>query len=266
MKISCCSWALQGSEQDILTQIASTGLTHIDYRPFDFRSDKSKQKMIDLGLIPTCIATGFGMPDNVALDSPDPSARLVAFEHTRASLEYADQSNVRIAYMLTGKGDHADELKFYGDGTSKLADIAKQYGIKLCIEHFPGTTLPTIQSTLNFITTLNHTDLFLLLDIGHAQISGEDPAIAVTMAGNRLGYFHLDDNEGKSDLHWGLLDGILTENVLRTTLQALTNIGYKEPLSIEISPKLYDPLATISQSFQLMNAIYQSDTEPSSAR
>ncbi len=64
-----------------------------------------------------------------------------------------------------------------------LADVAAGYGIKLCIEHFPGKALATVRDTLDYIAKLGHDNLYLLFDIGHAQISKEDPAEAV--AGGR---------------------------------------------------------------------------------
>ena len=265
MTISCCTWALTGSESEILTAIASTDIRHIDYRPFDFHTEISRQLILDLGLIPTCMATGFGMPGQAALDSVDPELRSVAIKHTRRALEYADEMDIRRAYVLPGEKAEKESLKWYAESVFSLANIAAAYGVKLCIEHFPGKALESTQDTLEFINRLGHKDLYLLIDIGHTQISNEDPIEAITRAGDRLGYFHLDDNDGYSDLHWGLLDGVLTEDVLNNTLGALKQISYDGPVSLEINPSLPDPLAAIKAGFQLVDCLYQSTTDPSSA-
>ena len=266
MTISCCTWALAGAEADVLTAIARTGLRHIDHRPFDFRSGESRRLITELELTPECMATGFGMPEGAALDAAEAGARSAAIEHTRQAIEYAHETGIRRAYLLPGEVGDAAALNRYGKSVAGLADAAAGYGIKLCIEHFPGKALPTVRETLDYIAKLGHDNLYLLFDIGHAQISKEDPAEAVAKAGDRLGYFHLDDNDGVSDLHWALCDGVLTENVLRNTLTTLDRIGYDGPVSLEMNPGLPDPLAAIEKGFKLVRGLYQSTTDPSSAR
>ena len=210
------------------------------------------------------MATGFGMPDGAALDAAEAEARTAAVEHIRRALEYAHETGIRRAYLLPGEEGDGESMNRYGDSVSSLADTAAGYGIKLCIEHFPGKALVTVRDTLDYIAKLGHENLYLLFDIGHAQISKEDPAEAVLKAGDRLGYFHLDDNDGRSDLHWALLDGVLTEDVLKNTLATLARIGYDGPVSLEMNPGLPDPLAAIEDGFRLVRS-YQSTTNPSSA-
>lgn len=255
MTISCCTWALEGPEADTLTAIAGTGLRHIDHRPFDFRSAESRRLISDLELTPACMATGFGMPEGAALDAADAGARDTAIEHTRRALEYAHETGIRRAYLLPGEVGDAETLHRYGESVIGLAGVAAGYGIKLCIEHFPGKALATVGDTLDYIARLGHDNLYLLFDIGHAQISKEDPADSVVAAGDRLGYFHLDDNDGVSDLHWALCDGVLTRDVLQRTLAALGRIGYDGPVSLEMNPGLPDPLAAIESGYRLVRAL-----------
>ena len=264
MTISCCTWALEGTEADVLTGIAQTGLRQIDHRPFDFRSAESRRLISDLELTPACMATGFGMPEGAALDADDTDARAAAVEHTRRALEYAHETGIRRAYLLPGEEGDMESLNRYGESVSGLADTAAGYGIKLCIEHFPEKALATVRDTLDYIAEFGHDNLYLLFDIGHAQISKEDPAESVAKAGDRLGYFHLDDNDGVSDLHWAVCDGVLTEDVLRETLVTLDHIGYDGPVSLEMNPGLPDPLAAIEDGYRLVRS-YQSTTDPSSA-
>ena len=98
---------------------------------------------------------------------------------------------------------------------------------------------------------ISHPNLYLLFDIGHAQISKEDPAAAIQAAGAQLGYVHLDDNDGVGDLHLGLTDGVLTEGVLQAALAALVNIGYDGEVSLELNPELEDPLTAIKKSREI---------------
>ena len=64
-------------------------------------------------------------------------------------------------------------------------------------------------------------------------MSKEDPAAVIAAAGDRLGYVHLDDNDGEGDLHWSLLEGVLTEKALAATFAALALSQYTGPASLE---------------------------------
>ena len=77
------------------------------------------------------------------------------------------------------------------------------------MEHFPGTALPTVSETLAFLQGVDHPNLYLLFDTGHAQISGEEMVATIKAAGPQLGYVHLNDNDGLGDFHLPLLDGII---------------------------------------------------------
>ena len=143
----------------------------------------------------------------------------------------------------------------YAEHYAAIAEHGKSHGIKVCIEHFPGTAFPTVSSTLDFIASTGHDNLYLLFDIGHAQMANEDPRAELTAAGDRLGYVHLDDNDGVGDLHLGLTDGIQTEDSLASLFQVLSDVGYEGPVSLEMKDDLPDPLDAINRSQQLVRRI-----------
>ena len=125
-------------------------------------------------------------------------------------------------------------------------------GMKLCIEHFPEKALPTARGTLEYIRGLGHPNVFLLMDTGHLQISGEDPVETIEGAGEMLGYVHLDDNDGVGDLHLALLDGVLKREVLSNTLEALSDVGYAGAVSLELNPSLPDPIDALRRSREIV--------------
>ena len=88
--------------------------------------------------------------------------------------------------------------------------------------------------------------------VGHIQMRGEDPAQIIRQAGERLSYVHLDDNDGVGDLHWSLLDGVMTRDSLGSIFAALTEIGYDGGVSLELSPKLPDPFAALQASREIV--------------
>ncbi|MCB1123128.1 MAG: sugar phosphate isomerase/epimerase, partial [Verrucomicrobiae bacterium] len=136
----------------------------------------------------------------------------------------------------------------YADHYASLAEYGQDRGIKIGIEHFPGTAFPSVKKTLDFIREVDHPNLYLLFDIGHAQISEEDPVEAIELAGDRLVYVHLDDNDGKDDLHLPLTEGVQSEESLKRFFLGLRNCGYSGHVSLEMHPKLPNPFNAIKQS------------------
>ena len=246
MELSCCAWALTGSEEDALAALAAIGFRSIDVQAKTFVGPASRARIDDLGLSVSCLALCFNMDDGAALDSATAAAQRAALDHCREALDHAAALGAGTAYVVPG--DDPAALPQFGDALGQVADFAAARAIRVGVEHFPGKALPTAAGTLEYLSRLNHPNLYLLLDTGHLQMSGEAPAPVIAAAGDRLGYVHLDDNDGEADLHWPLLAGVLTAEALAATFAALAQSPYTGPASIELSPQLPDPVAALSQS------------------
>lgn len=246
MNLSCCIWALSGPEDVVLANIAAAGFKWIDIQP------NTLTGLHDLDLQVSCIGISFGLPEGVTLDSPDSAVTARAGAHLEQALNYGAQFGATTAYVVPGRDSSQAALDRYARTLTTAADQAAALGMKLCIEHFPGMALPTVTATLDFINALDHPNLYLLYDIGHVQMVGDDPAGAIIQAGSRLGYVHLDDNDGQGDLHWSLLDGVLTEETLQRTFAALAEVGYTGSISLELHPALPDPLAALKKSREIV--------------
>ena len=258
MKISCCIWALSGLETDVLRQARQIGFDWIDIQPTQLRSLESRLLAQELGLRVSCLGAGFGMPSGASLDHPAFDARSRALQYAAEAIRHAADLGATVAYIVPGRDRLPSALERFADSARKLADIAEEAGIQLAIEHFPDTALPTAAQTLEFIEAVGHDNLYLLYDSGHIQISGEEPAAVIKSAGPRLGYVHLDDNDGTGDLHWALLDGVMTEASLAETLQALRGIKYSGTISLELHPSLPNPDRALSESRDiLLRALHQ---------
>lgn len=251
--ISCCTWALSGEDRSVLSQLAGAGYRSIDIRPFDYTSEESGRYIKDSGMTVSCMGLCFGMPEAASLDSDDESSRGRAIAYVSRALEYAASRGVKTAYVVPGMDSGQSALSRYATALSTVADKGQSLGLRICIEHFPGRALPTVTKTLDFLAAIDHPNLFLLFDTGHAQISREDPVTSLHTAGSRLGYVHLDDNDGQQDLHLSLFDGVMTELSLRQTLLALKKIKYGGPVSLELHPSLSDPLLALKQSREIVD-------------
>lgn len=250
--LSCCAWAIEAPETEALQQLADMGLQAIDIRPSGLRNDDARRLRRDLGLDVCCLAASHEMPAGAAMDSDDVGATAAARDHIADALTHAADAGATCAYVVPEAPVDEHSLERYADLLPALADRAAEVGVRLCIEHFPGTAMPTVAATLGFLRLLNHANLYLLFDIGHAQMSAEDPRSALIAAADRLGYVHLDDNDGSSDLHLALTDGVQSTESLTTLLAALDETGYDGPMSIEMKADLPDPADAIRRSIAVM--------------
>ena len=251
MYLSCCVWALTAHPSEVLSDMRSLGFHRIDIRP-DFLIEGDARTLRETySLSVSSVAASFGVPDDAALESADADARRRGVAHIGSVAKQCAALGAKVVYLVPGKDDSPATLSRYAESLEQAAENAAAHGVRLCIEHFPGTALPTASATLDFINAIDHPNLGLLFDIGHVQMSGEDPAEVIRTAGNRLDYVHLDDNDGHGDLHWALLDGVLTTESLRDTFRALQDIGYVGAVSLELSSALDDPYSALERSRQI---------------
>lgn len=241
MNIACCIWALRLPELDLLRQVRELGFSWIDIQPKHLQTVESQLLAQELGLGVSCLGASFGLPKDASLDHTDAEKRRAAARHVNDAIVNAARVGASIVYIVPGGDPHRDAMERFAESLMQLAAVAEAYDIKLAIEHFPGTALPTASETLEFIYRVGHTNLHLLVDTGHLQMSGEEPESVIENAGDRLAYVHVDDNDGIGDLHWSLLDGVMTEESLITTLRTLESIGYQGAISLELSPNLDQP-------------------------
>ena len=211
------------------------------------KSESSTSILKALGLNPICVASSFGAPikNNYAHENPEEIKHLSI--HIMAGIDHAAKIGAEFSYVIPGPEEEGLDLSILAHHYEDLAQHGQNRGVKVGIEHFPNTYFPTIATTLKFIKEVNHPNLYLLFDIGHAQISKEDPAEVLPEAGDRLGYVHLDDNDGKEDLHLSLTDGVQNEDDLAALFGVLQQIGYDGPVSLELHPKLPDPFEALQR-------------------
>ncbi len=255
MILSCCSWALNEPEVVVHQQLHDLGFTAFDIRPSFLRSDEADASREKLGLKACCIALSHEQPEGAKIDSDNADAMKLAIDHVKDGLEHAARRGLRWAYLVPEAPIDEGSVSRYITPYKTIADYGQTLGVKVCIEHFPGTAFPTVLSTLDFINDIGHENLYLLFDIGHAQMSNEDPKEVLVAAGSRLGYVHLDDNDGVGDLHLGLTDGVQTESSLANLFQVLSDIGYEGPVSLEMNSNLPNPLDTIERGRKIVQQI-----------
>ena len=247
MNLSCCAWALSGTGSEVLGKVAGLGFESVDLRPFAFAGERGRNQLASAGLEVRCVAASAGVHEDLALESNDGAVVSAALRQLDIAFEYAASLGAVTAYIVPG-GEAVGDIGRYAAALGEAAGLAQQRGLRLAVEHFPGRALPTVARTLDLLAEIDHPNLYLLFDLGHAQMSNEDPVEAIEAAGQRLGYVHLDDNNGVDDSHLALFDGVMTGETLRRTLAALPSVGYDGPVSLELNPELPDPADALRRS------------------
>lgn len=112
------------------------------------------------------------------------------------------------------------------DILTKLADITREYGLKLAIE------TPPYDYIIKLVDAIDRDDVGINLDTGHSFLEGNDPAFVARKIGKRLFTTHLQDNFGLNDDHQS--PGLGKIN-WKTLLAALKKIEYTGPLMMEMT-------------------------------
>jgi sugar phosphate isomerase/epimerase len=238
---SACIWAYRIPIAAALRELKETAYHYVDVETDFLDTPSDVECLKSLGLKIGCVALDHRLPPGSSLDGKDAGAVRNAVSFIKSALGKSQNLGVQAAYV--GPCAHRNQLKAFTVAVTELAEDAAGRGIRFCIEHVPGGALPTAKEALKFVESAGHANLHLLLDIGHTMLSKEKPSEIVATAGKRIGYVQMDDNDGRSDKHWALLDGRLTLDELTRTLEALTKAGYEGTLGMELN---YDRASLIS--------------------
>lgn len=242
-KISACGWSLTGMPQDVLLRVRGAGFDAIDLWPSGWHGVSSQEKLSSFGLALACAGvSSLAVPAGRGLNTLAESDAGRVLPYFSGAIERAGALGAHAVYMVTPDVRLSDD-SIYIRSMTRLADVAAGAGVRLCIEPHPGRALATSAEALEFVRRLDHENFYVLIDLGHTLITGEDPAAAVRSAGDRLGYVHIDDNDGRDDLHLPLFGGVLTPGIAERFLDALAEEGYAGGIGIEIKPTTPAPLS-----------------------
>jgi sugar phosphate isomerase/epimerase len=236
-------------------QVLVLGFTHVDVVGLADRPAAHLEALADSGLLVSCAAVGRGLPKGCSLDARQIANRRQAVEEVERQIADAARLGATRCYLVPGDDDSADGLTRFSEACRLLADFSASRMVRLCVEHAPGRALASAATTLEWLEQIDHDNLALLLDIGHCLISREDPARVIEQAGRRLGYVHLDDNDGSNDLHWPLLAGRLTEEILTGVLAVLHRVSYDGAIALEFRADSADAVDALRQSKELLERL-----------
>jgi D-psicose/D-tagatose/L-ribulose 3-epimerase len=205
-------------------------LAYLRPEQFDLDRLSKRAKASDLAIVVT-----MGLPMSADVSSDDPQV-VHAGETLLSNAVKAvrDIGGIRlggILYSAHGKYARAPTdrgRKHSIAAIAKTADMAKSAGVELVLEivnRFETNLLNTTQQGLDFIERTGSDHVSLHLDTFHMNIEEVDPAMAIRLAGAKIGYFHIGESNR------GYL-GAGTINFDRI-FDALVEIGYDRDVVFE---------------------------------
>jgi len=221
----------------LLDKCKGLGFDAVEIIPFDpdnFPASKVKAAAADLGLT---INTGYGMPEQYNVISPDPQVRKNGIEFSKKLVDLSNEAGAKVfggmIYCgwgyLTGKMRTADEWKWGVDAYREIACYAQQnsnliLGIEP-VNRFESHFINIAADAVRFIQDVGVPNVKVHLDTFHMIREEDNIPRAVLATGSHVGYVHACENQrgipGSGLMPW--------EDFFR----ALKQVGYDGCITIE---------------------------------
>lgn len=224
----------QGLE-DALEKSAQHGYRTIEFaylRPELFDLDRLARKAQSLDME---IGVTMGLPRDKDVSSTDAdtvkAGKLMLADAVRAVRDIGGNKLGGILYSAHTKYDRQptpDGWKNSAQAIAETAEIASDAGVDIVLEvvnRFESNLLNTTAQGLKFLEDTGRDDVRLHLDTFHMNIEEANPAAAIRLADDRLGYFHI----GESNRGY-LGDGVIDFDRI---FDALLDIEYQRDIVFE---------------------------------
>ncbi len=144
---------------------------------------------------------------DINLASPTRAIRQTALAETRRSIDMAQRLGAQFLVVHTGwygekRFPRSRCKELVSQGIDELVPYARERGVALGIENVGwfGAGVFAEDEYVDLIGSYG-AGTFALVDVGHANLQGWDPAALIARLGGRLGAVHLHGNHGESDEH-----------------------------------------------------------------
>jgi sugar phosphate isomerase/epimerase len=189
---------------------------------------------------------------------PDPHYRAIRREHTKRSLQLAQELGA--ACITTEPGGHLTSEQNWDIGSQIFYDelmpcveLAEKLQIKLLIEPEPGLMIETFGQYLQFVSRINSPWVKLNFDVGHAFCVGEDPQNWIAKMAPHTNHYHLEDIAATRK-HEHLIPGRGAID-FAATLSQIQATGYNGWLTVELYPYIANPDDAARESREFLTRV-----------
>lgn len=124
------------------------------------------------------------------------------------------------------------------DSLRRVLAHAEKVGVRVGIEYEPGFLVSEHRGVQDLIDRIGHPLLGLNLDLGHAEVAGEDIPAVIAQFDNKIWNIHVEDIRGRVHEHLIPGEGDIDFKAVRS---ALEGIRYDRFLSLELYPYKDNP-------------------------
>jgi sugar phosphate isomerase/epimerase len=175
---------------------------------------------------------------------PDPHYRAIRREHTKRSLQLAQEIgapciSTEPGGLLTPEQTWEDAARVFYDEIMPCVEVAEELEVHLLIEPEPGLMIETFDQYGEFAGRIDSPWLGLNFDIGHAYCVGEEPQDWIGRMAEHTRHYHLEDI-ADTRVHQHLIPGHGAID-WQATLRAIAASGYEGWVTIELYPYIDQP-------------------------
>jgi sugar phosphate isomerase/epimerase len=258
-------WLFGGLVEDFLLRVASLGYGGVEISgfPTEFSPErrlkiKSLLSSYRIKIITVSVGVAFANKSlGLDLCSGSKDVREKTVGYIKDCINFAADINAGIVYVCTvTKPEVSVPVKkgweWVAESLRICADYAGEKNIRLALEHFPFGLINTVDATVKIVNQVKSNNLGILIDTGHLNITGEDPAVSVEKAKKFLVHVHINNNDGIHDLHYPPYNGTLKKDDFFSFINALKQINYQGYYSFEIvtAPDPFDAAAKSIRFFE----------------
>jgi len=192
----------------VLDHCKSMGFDAVEIVPFDpdhFPAAQVRRAAADLGLV---INTGYGMPKECNVISPDPAVRRAGVALSKKLIDLSVEAGAKVfggaIYCgwgyLSGKMRTEDEWRWSVEAMRDVAEYADRQSPELIIgieplNRFESHFINVADDALKFIRDVGMANIKVHLDTFHMIREENDMAAAIDRCGANLGYVHACENQ-----------------------------------------------------------------------
>ena len=220
-----------------------------------------KRVLSDFGIMPVCYTFGADLNNATA------SGRVQGVDAVKAGTDVAVAIGAPLIMVITGGKQEIPRdvsRRQYIRGLQESAGFARQAGIGLTIENFPGADSPFVISSDVLEAIREVPGLKLTFDNGNVLLGGEDPAVSFARCAAHAVHAHFKDwallgpGQGREGLDGRRYEpALIGEGIVphRACLAAMKQAGYKGYINIEYENNKYPPDEATRRAAKYLQAI-----------
>jgi xylose isomerase len=198
--------------------------------------------------------------------NPDPEVRAEAVTWLKTAMDIAADlgSNMVTVCPLMDGWDYSFQVDYRQQWQGLIACFSEAMShrddVRVSIEYKAREsrtqiTVPDVGTTLHLCERVGSPNLGVTMDVGHALLAGETPAMSAAMAhdAGRLFYVHFNDNNRVWD--WDIVPGAVNLWDMIETLFYLEEMGWDGWLAYDVFTKHGNPVEAFKATIRAMESL-----------